>query len=176
MNVSAIDITPPLQTEVLQSGVQHIGLVIGTEEFLLAMNAVREIIMLTAVTYVPHADVLVEGIIALRGEIMPVLNLRRAFGFSRAGATPTTRIIIIQGSPESSGNGATGVAFGILVDEITEFIWLQTGEFEDLPSGFFPAGYKLLSGVAPVGEKIKGVLDAAKLVASLAKKIEPDPQ
>lgn len=147
------------QNSITHVGDQFIGFKVYTEEFLLSVLPVREIIMLPHITYAPKTDVGVEGIIALRGEIMPVLNLRRFFGFPRGKAEPSTRVIILQS--ELGG-------FGIIIDAITEFVWLTQEDIESIPQNFFAPGYKVLSGVAKVGERVRGIVDVTKMVQSLA--------
>ncbi len=152
-------------TEEVSPGIQHIGFKLHLEEFLFSMSLVREIIMLTTITFVPQASVLIEGIIALRGEIMPVLNLRRFLKFEKGKAATTTRVIILH--CEYGG-------FGVVVDDITEFVWLQKIEIESIPQNFFPTEYKILSGVSRVGNKIRGIIDLDKIVAELIQEIKED--
>lgn len=147
------------QTSMSHVGDQYIGFRVHTEEFLLSVLPVREIIMLPHITYSPKSDHGIEGIIALRGEIMPVLNLRRFFSFPRGEAESTTRVIILQ----SDWGG-----FGIIIDAITEFVWLQESDIESIPQNFFEPGYKVLNGVAKIGERVRGIVDISKFVALLA--------
>ncbi|MBX9704183.1 MAG: chemotaxis protein CheW [Silvanigrellaceae bacterium] len=159
-----LDDTSSLDQEIKRhSGEQFIGFKIFEEEFLLPMILVREIIMLPTITYVPKAVFAVEGIISLRGEIMPVLNLRRFLRFSRGSATPSTRVIILQ-----SDKGG----FGIIVDEITEFAWLEKSEIDSIPQNFFPEEYRILSGVSRFADKIRGILDVEQLVQELIGNID----
>lgn len=148
-----------MQSSMTHVGDQYIGFRVHTEEFLLSVLPVREIIMLPHITYSPRSDAGTEGIIALRGEIMPVLNLRRFFGFPRGEAESTTRVIILQ--TDLGG-------FGIIIDAITEFVWLQESDIESIPQNFFAPGYKVLNGVAKVGERVRGIVDTSKFVAILA--------
>jgi len=144
-------------------GIQHIGFKLHTEEFLLPMTPVREIVMLPTITYVPKSKNVIEGLVALRGEIMPVLNLRRVLGFPKGCASPTTRVIILQ-SPYGG--------YGLVCDEITEFVWLQQSDVESIPQNFFSSEYKILSGVAKLGEKVRGILEVEKLIALVEPQIE----
>ena len=146
------------QNLVTHVGDQFIGFKVHTEEFLLSVLPVREIIMLPHITYAPKSDAGVEGIIALRGEIMPVLNLRRFFGFPRGAAEASTRVIILH-----SEHGG----FGLIIDAITEFVWLQANDIESIPQNFFAPGYKVLSGVAKIGERVRGIVDVSKIVQVL---------
>jgi purine-binding chemotaxis protein CheW len=140
------------------TGVQHIGLRVAREELLLAVRFVREIIMLPTITFVPRAATAIEGILALRGEIMPVLNLRRLWKLDRGSATSSTRVVILQ--HEVGG-------FGIIVDEITDFVSLEENQIEAVPQNFFSQEYSVLEGVAKVGEKVRGVLGFERLLKLL---------
>ncbi len=143
---------------IADAGIQHIGLRLAHEEFLLAVAHVREIIMLPTVTYVPRAPAAVEGILALRGEIMPVLNLRRLWRLERGQPTSHTRVIILQ--HEDAG-------FGIIVDEITDFVSLESSLIEAVPASYFAREFAVLEGVAKVGEKVRGVLGFERLLTLL---------
>ena len=146
-------------------GNQYIGFKLHKEEFLLPMSLVREIIMLTTITFVPNSSHLLEGIIALRGEIMPVLNLRRFLKFERGKAETTSRVIILQ---------CKHGGFGVIVDDITEFVWLQMTDIESIPQNFFPLEYKILLGLSRVGERIRGIIDLDKIVSELVQEIIED--
>jgi purine-binding chemotaxis protein CheW len=146
-------------------GIQYIGFKLHKEEFLLPMSLVREIIMLTTITFVPQSSTLLEGIVALRGEIMPVLNLRRFLKFVRGKAETTSRVIIL----DCQYGG-----FGVIVDDITEFVWLLATEIESIPQNFFPSEYKILLGVSRVGNKIRGIIDLNTIVSELVHEIIED--
>jgi purine-binding chemotaxis protein CheW len=143
-----------------QEGAQYIGFRIHTESFLMTVAPVQEIIMMCPVTFVPGSHFSVEGIISLRGEIMPILNLRRLLGFPKGGSSQSTRIMIV--SSEDGG-------FGIIVDAITEFVRLNENEIESIAQNFFSHEYKILTGVAKEGNLVRGVLDANKLLQVFAR-------
>lgn len=148
-----------------QEGSQYIGLRIHTEPFLLAVDPVQEIIMMTSVTYVPGSHNCIEGIISLRGEIMPIVNLRRLLGFPKGGVTQSTRVMII-----STRQGG----FGIIVDAITEFVRLRENEIESIQQNFFSHEYKILGGVAKEGDLVRGIIDIHKLLAIFSKAGDDD--
>mgnify|MGYP000205050390 FL=1 len=76
--------------------VQYIGVIIGREEFYLAIAAVAEIIMLQPITYVSRANKFIEGVVNLRGTIMPAINLRKVLGVEKGQPSAATRIIIVK--------------------------------------------------------------------------------
>ena len=69
--------------EDFQEREQFIGLIVGAEEFLMPIAQVREIIMLTPITFVPNAPAMVDGVINLRGNIIPAINMRKMMGTPR---------------------------------------------------------------------------------------------
>jgi purine-binding chemotaxis protein CheW len=143
-----------------QEGAQYVGFRIHTESFLMTVAPVQEIIMMCPVTFVPGSHHAIEGIISLRGEIMPILNLRRLLGFPKGHATQSTRIMIV--STDFGG-------FGLIVDAITEFVRLKEQEIESIAQNFFSHEYKILTGVAKEGNLVRGVLDVGKLLQVFAR-------
>lgn len=140
----------------MQSGLRHVGFRLNTDDFLLDMRSVREIIMLPRITFLPRSDAAVEGVFAIRGEIMPVLNLRRILGMPDGERAASTRAIILH-----TDRGG----LGLIVDNITEFVWVDESSIQVLDQNFFGERYHFLSGVSKIGTKMCGVLDIEKLIA-----------
>lgn len=138
---------------------QFIGLVIGKEEFMMPIASVREIIMLAPITYVPHAPEFVEGVINLRGSILPVINVRKMMGMSRSKLTVAARIIITR---------AEDVAFGILVDGITYVMALLPNEIEHQSLPGKGTGAEFIGSISKQGEKISGILDVSRILRCAA--------
>jgi chemotaxis signal transduction protein len=77
---------------------QFIGIKIGREEFLLTIGVVNEIIMLPHITWVPNSAQFVEGVINLRGTILPVVNVRKIMRVPRGEVSSSNRVIICKAS------------------------------------------------------------------------------
>ncbi len=82
------------------------------ETFALPILDVREIIRPTPITPVPQAPGFVEGVINLRGQIIPVVDLRKRFGLASEPATEDTRIIVVELS--------SSMVIGLIVDGVRE--------------------------------------------------------
>lgn len=145
----------PQEMHIHSKGLIHLGFKLDTKEFLMPISDVKEIIMLPTITFIPNAEPMMEGIFALRGEIMPVVNLRRMMNLSPGIPTTATRVIHI----ESIHGG-----FGLVVDEITEFVDLISHDIENIDQHFFGAKYPFLSGVAKTGNSMRAVLEVTRLV------------
>ena len=84
---------------------------LGPENYALRLHEVREIVMVGQITPVPRAPQFVDGVINLRGEVMPVVDLRTRFGLARVEATSISRILI---------TAIGGVFTGLVVDAVDE--------------------------------------------------------
>ncbi len=137
---------------------QLIGLCVGNEEFLLAIEHVSEIIMLTEITFVPQGPAKVEGVINLRGSILPVVSLRRLMDMPVEAPTSAARIIILR-------HEETRV--GLIVDSITYVVALSPQDLEQQSSVGRGSRAELIGGFAKRGETINGILDMAKLMLAI---------
>lgn len=133
---------------------QFIGLHIGDEEFLFPIEVMNEIIMVTQLTYVPGAPNYIEGVINLRGRILPAINLRKMMGMGTAAPTSHSRIIIAH---------FEDVMIGLIVDGITYVVSLTEGEIQNQTLSGKP-GTELISAISKRGEKVNGILDISKII------------
>jgi purine-binding chemotaxis protein CheW len=101
---------------VRQAAVPQVQLVtfqVGGEEFGLDVFAVHEILRWQAVTPVPRAPAFVEGVLDVRGAVVPVVDLRRRFEVPDVAYTDETRIVLVDFS---------GERLGLVVDSVTEVL------------------------------------------------------
>jgi len=105
-------------------GAKEVQLVVfglADESYGVHVLAVEEIIRLQEITAIPHAPDFVEGVINLRGRVIPVLDLRKRFGLPPAEATKSTRIVVVE---------ASGMTVGLVVDSVDEVRNLPTDTIE----------------------------------------------
>jgi len=98
---------------------------LGPESYGLRLHEVREIIMVGQITPVPRAPQFVDGVLNLRGEVMPVVDLRTRFGLERVEATSISRILI---------TSIGGVFTGLVVDAVDEVRPVDLHRFGPPPS------------------------------------------
>jgi purine-binding chemotaxis protein CheW len=111
-----------------QDAVANLELVVfrlGPESYGLRLHEVREIIMVGQITPVPRAPKFVDGVLNLRGEVMPVVDLRTRFGLERTEATTISRILI---------TSIGGVFTGLVVDAVTEVRPVELNRFGPPPA------------------------------------------
>jgi purine-binding chemotaxis protein CheW len=147
---------------------QFIGLTVGKEEFLLPISTVIDINMLLPVTFVPHAPKFVDGVINLRGIILPAINLRKILGLPKTDPTPAARIIIVK---------VDDIEVGLLVDGITYVVNLTPSEIETQSFVAISRGTELISSIGKTGERVLGILDPGKIVQIVGEgKLNKDTQ
>ena len=101
---------------------QYIVVVLGSEHYGVDINFIDNIVRMQSITRVPKVQPYFEGVINLRGEVIPVMSLRLKFDLEEGEATNATRIIIIK--LESQG------LIGLIVDEVKEVVTLSEDEME----------------------------------------------
>lgn len=137
---------------------QFIGLLIANEEFLLPIEVMNEIIMIHQLTFVPRSPTYIEGVINLRGKILPAINLRKMMGYSTVAPTQASRIIIANYEE---------VVTGLIVDGITYVISLDPDQVEEQTLSSKGNGAELIKGISKRGEQVNGILDIAKVLTEV---------
>ncbi len=137
--------------------VQYIGVIIGREEFYLAIAAVAEIIMLQPITYVSRANKFIEGVVNLRGTIMPAINLRKVLGVEKGQPSAATRIIIVKNDKNYE--------LGFIVDSVTYVSSLAPSDVEAKVLYGDSSAAEVISGIAKSQGKVIGILDEMKIIA-----------
>ncbi len=94
---------------------QLVSFQLGPEEYAIDILGVQEIIRLVEITHVPNAPHYVDGVVNLRGKIIPIINLRNRFGLSSTEPTKDTRIIVVE---------VARLILGFMVDSVEEVLRL----------------------------------------------------
>ncbi|MHA7812205.1 MAG: chemotaxis protein CheW [Phycisphaerales bacterium] len=135
---------------------QLVSFTVGEELFAVDILRVQEINRMMALTKVPQSPPGVEGVINLRGRIIPVLDLRVQFGFPKAEATEQTRIIVI----EISGN-----TIGFVVDSVREVMRISANIVEPAPQVGSAVDSCYVSGVAKLEDQLLIMLELERLLS-----------
>jgi purine-binding chemotaxis protein CheW len=111
---------------------------VGGEDYALDIMRVREIIPPAPVTKVPRAPPFVEGVVRLRGEVIPVLDVRRRLGLPMTPPTRKTKYLIVS---------VAGRRLGLVVDEVTEVLRIPRSQLRPPPALFDGGGPRFFLGV-----------------------------
>ena len=137
--------------------IQLVTFHIGEEEFGVDILAVQEIIRLMQITMVPHAPVFIEGVINLRGKVIPIIDLRRRFGLVPKAHDKNTRIIVIE---------INNIIVGFVVDAVSEVLRIPASTVEPPPPVVAGVDSDYISGVGKLQDRLLIMLDLDKLLSS----------
>ena len=129
---------------------------LSNEAYGIDISAVHEIIRMQPVTKVPRTPTFVEGIINLRGKVIPVIDLRRRFGFDVAEQTKDNRIVVVD---------IDGENIGIIVDAVTEVLRIPSDSVEPPSDIITTSDSDYLLGIAKVDGKLIILLDLDKVLS-----------
>ena len=130
---------------------------IGDEECGVNILKVQEIIRTMEITKVPRAPDFVEGVINLRGKVIPIIDLRRRFGLSARVHDKNTRIIVIE---------INNVIVGFVVDAVSEVLRIPASTVEPPPPVVAGVDSDYISGVGKLQERLLIMLDLDRLLSS----------
>jgi len=136
---------------------QIVGFRIGSETFGLPISLVHEIVRPPEITNVPHAPEYVEGVMNLRGRIVPVIDLRRRFGGSPGEHTGKTRVLVVD---------VDSRAVGLMVDSASEVLRISDAQIEPPPNVFSDEGTNFVTGVAKYEGRLIILVDLKRVLQS----------
>ncbi len=130
---------------------------LGETTFAVASAIVQELELVEDITPVPNASSYVEGIVLVRGCVVPVINLRARFGMPRISWDQQARIIVLD---------IKGRKVGLLVDAAREFLEISGKDVQPPPNTVSGISTQLLDGVAVLGDRLVLILDIEKLLSA----------
>ena len=136
---------------------QYIILRFDDEQYGIDISYIDNIVRLQPITRVPHTQSFFLGIINLRGEIIPVMSMRRKFELPEKENTNATRILIIK---------VDGNKIGILVDEVREVVTLTDADIEKVSSDSNDMR-TYLTGVGKYNDSLISLLNIAGLITDI---------
>lgn len=118
--------------------------------------AVESIIKMQPITGIPQARTFVEGVINLRGTVLPVIDLRKRFGMLQTDLTKDTRIVVVE-------MGSTTV--GMIVDAVNEVLRVPTEDIEPPSPMVTTLDSAFITGIAKVSDRLIILLDLGKVLS-----------
>lgn len=138
---------------------QYVVFRLENEEYGIDILRVKEIKEMMNITRVPKAAHFVRGVINLRGEVIPVIELRKKFNLPEEKENNNTRIIIVS---------VDDITVGLIVDTSSEVIEISSEATEEAPDGIGSVDQGNISGIGKVGERLIILLDIVKMVTNSA--------
>ncbi len=138
---------------------KYLTFALAHEEYGLEILKVREIIGYMDITAVPQTPHHVKGVINLRGQVIPVIDLRAKFGMETAEVTEETCIIVVEIS-----QGDHTFSTGIVVDHVQEVLDIAGEDIEEAPQFGSSVNTDFILGMGKIGETVKILLDIDKVL------------
>jgi len=139
---------------------QFVVFQLSKETYGVDISKVWEIITMQPITQVPHTAEFIEGIINLRGRVIPVIDLRKRFNLPEDEFTRSTRIVVI----EISGN-----TLGMIVDGVSEVLRIPSDIVEPPPPAITNIDADYLQGVAKLEDRLIILLNLDKVLTKQEK-------
>jgi purine-binding chemotaxis protein CheW len=123
--------------------------------YALPSRHIQQLDMVATPTPVPNAPSFVDGVVSVRGQVIPAVSLRARFGFPRVAHDVRSRLVIIR---------AHGRTVGLIVDSAREFANVAPDEIKPLPGGIGGTSGRYLHGIAQKGERLLLIVDVRELL------------
>jgi purine-binding chemotaxis protein CheW len=146
-----------IQTRLSGKTRQVVSFALGSEEYGVDIAQVQEINRMVAITRVPQAQPFMEGVINLRGRLIPIIDLRTRFGMERTKSTKNSRIVVTEiGSKR----------LGMVVDSVAEVLRIPVEQIEDAPDLVAGVDTEYIRGVGKLGDRLIIMLDLARVISA----------
>jgi purine-binding chemotaxis protein CheW len=143
---------------------QIISFVVGRENFGVLIQEVKEVIRIREITRLPKAPDFVKGVINLRGDVIPVIDLREKFSMEVEDYTDMTRVIVVE---------VDGKSIGMVVDSVSHVLRLSRDQIDPAPPLVGGLAGEYIKGVGKLDEKLIILLNIERIL-SQEEKIELD--
>jgi purine-binding chemotaxis protein CheW len=132
---------------------QFVTFKVGNEEYAIDILKVQEINRIVDITPVPNSPHYIEGVINLRGRVIPVINLRKFFGLETKTSDTNSRIIVVD----------IGIVLGVMVDSVSEVLRVSSDIVEPPPSMSVSISSEYIKGIGKLNDRLLILIDIDKL-------------
>jgi purine-binding chemotaxis protein CheW len=133
---------------------QFVGFRLGDEDYAIAITKIQEIILMKPITRLPQVPDAIEGLINLRGNVIPIVNLRKRFGLPSREFDDETRTVVVNTRDKT---------VGVIVDEVTQVMRVTADQIQPVPLSTSTTSRRYISGVARLEERLLIILDSDRL-------------
>lgn len=141
----------------VQDQAQLVVFQLAGEFYAVDIHQVREIIRVPEVTRVPRTPDFVEGVINLRGSVIPIIDLRKRFGMDAADANDEQRIVVVELEDKT---------LGVIVDAVTEVLRIERDKIEPPSPYIVSVDTQYITGIARLEERLVILLDVARVLST----------
>lgn len=143
--------------------IQLVSFALGREEFAVDILKVQEINRMVEITHVPQSPPYVDGIINLRGKVIPVVDLRAKFGMESRARDKNSRIVVCD---------VGGEIIGMVVDGVSEVLRIPQNTLEEPPAIIQSNGLEYIKGMIRLEGRLLLYLDILRLATEVSQAME----
>jgi len=140
---------------------QYLTFHLAGEEYAVGILQIREIITYGTLTKVPHTPPSIRGVINLRGNVVPVVDLGRKFGLTASPVTDRTCIVIVEANINENRT-----VTGVIADSVSQVISMSENDILPAPAFGTQVRIDFLRGMGKSGDKFVLVLDIDKVLSA----------
>lgn len=140
--------------------IQFVAFKLNNEEYAIEINSVEGILKYQEITKVPQTDEFILGIINLRGQVIPIYNLKKKFYGEDSNLIDETRIIIIRHQE---------VVIGVIVDSVSEVLKISETDIDLTDSMFSDKKNNTISGIGKLDDRLLMVINIKNLLSESEK-------
>ncbi len=145
-----------VETQVLDAEEQLVIFELANEVYGVDISRVQEIIRMTTITRLPRAPEFVEGVINLRGKVIPVVDLKKRFGLDLSECTKSSRIVVVDVGDHT---------IGMVVDAVSEVLRVPTESVEPPSPVVTTIESDYIRGIAKLEGRLIILLDLNKVLS-----------
>lgn len=138
---------------------KYLTFALGNEEYGLEILKVREIVGYQNITSVPKTPKAIKGVINLRGQVIPIIDLRCQFGMEEKEISEQTCIIVVENKTEDRTYPT-----GVIVDKVSEVLDIGAAQIEEAPDLGANTSIDFIQGIGKIGNAVKILLDIDKVI------------
>ncbi|ODA42463.1 chemotaxis protein CheW [Desulfosporosinus sp. BG] len=134
---------------------------LGDEEYGMEIGFAQEIIRIPElITKIPDMPLYVEGLIDIRGKVIPIIDLKKRFGYEKTERSMDSRLLILDFESD---------LLGIIVDDVSEVIKIEEQAIEKLSTEISSLGGNRIQGIAHIDERLILILNGSNLKTEVLK-------
>jgi purine-binding chemotaxis protein CheW len=134
--------------------IQLVGFRLDNEDYAIAITKIQEIILMKPITRIPQVPEFIEGLINLRGSVIPIVNLRKRFGLAARDVDDETRTIVVNIHDKT---------VGCIVDAVTQVMRINRDQIQPPPLSVLSVSHQYVAGLARLEDRLLIILDIERL-------------
>jgi purine-binding chemotaxis protein CheW len=146
--------------------VQLVSFTVGSEEYGVDIRLITEAVRPLKITPLPRMPEFIEGVVNLRGVIIPIVDLRKRFALSQIVDNPRKmRMLITKGAIPGASGAAPEALLGLVVDSVREVLHVPVNDIETAPEAAKGQYAGFITGMGKVGDRLIILIDITKILS-----------